>query len=294
MAKVGKIALLGAGVMATPIGFNLLKKGYALTVWNRSLEKCNPLVEAGARLAKSPKEAVANAEIVFSILKDDIASQQVWSGPYGTSEAIDAGTTVIELSTITPDWSKRLSEVAKDRGARYIEAPMAGGPKAAADALLILLVAGEKDDIAEVDSAFAAISRERIHVGDIGSATTLKLVRNLFLAVQVVGIAEILALASKSDLNMDVVVASILKGPTASPVVAAIIEDMVADREGSDFTIDLLRKDVEYGLNQARQSNLALRVAEAARSALTNAQDAGLGERSITMLAQAIRSAKQS
>ncbi len=110
------IALLGLGVMGSGMAANWLDKGFAVTVWNRTRAKADPLVAKGARIAATPREAAKDADIIVAMVTDDAASRSVWLGNDGALAGAKAGAVAIEMSTLTPGWLHELAAAARQRG----------------------------------------------------------------------------------------------------------------------------------------------------------------------------------
>ncbi|MCP1659423.1 NAD(P)-dependent oxidoreductase [Neisseria perflava] len=133
-----KIAFLGLGAMGSRMALNLVKAGYALTVWNRTASACDELVAAGAKAASTPREAVQGAEFVISMVRDDEASRQVWlDDKTGALAALAKNAVAVESSTLTPDWIHELSTAMQIHGTAFLEAPVSGSRPQAAQGQLI-------------------------------------------------------------------------------------------------------------------------------------------------------------
>ncbi len=234
----------------------LLAKGYALTVYNRTAAKAEPLVQAGARLAGSPREACEGADAIISMTADDEASRAVWLGSHGILAAKPAaGTFAIECSTLSHDWVLELSNAAASQGMRYVDAPVTGLPDAAAAGALTLLVGAATEDLQGCRALLEAVSNRIIHFGPIGTGTAYKLIVNLLGAVQIASAAESMAIAERAGLDLGVVADAIACGQAASPQVVRNTRRIVeGDHERNvAFTPTLRLKDVRYGLALARK-----------------------------------------
>jgi 3-hydroxyisobutyrate dehydrogenase-like beta-hydroxyacid dehydrogenase len=141
------IAFLGLGMMGSGMASCLLAAGNSLSVWNRTPDKAGPLEQDGAAVARTPAEAAADAQIIFSMVADDGASERVWLAQDGALSAARPGSVVIECSTISHKHVKRLAQAAGERRCAYIDCPVNGPPSAAANGELILLTGGDQADI---------------------------------------------------------------------------------------------------------------------------------------------------
>src|ERR1700722_19422825 len=133
------IALLGLGLMGSGMAGRLLDAGYPLRIWNRTPDKTQPLVDKGAKVAKSPRDAASGAAVVISMLADVPVCRDVWLGRGEALVDIKQGTILVESSTVTVEWIEELNRAAKEHGCELVDAPVTGSkPQAAAGQLLFL------------------------------------------------------------------------------------------------------------------------------------------------------------
>jgi 3-hydroxyisobutyrate dehydrogenase len=277
--------------MGTGIAGNLLKNGYPLTVWNRTRAKAEPFAERGAAIADTPRQAAANADVVISMVGDDLASRDVWLGDQGALAGVKPGAVLIECSTLSPDWIRELARRVTERGCKFLDSPVAGSKQAAANAQLVLFVGGDADTLEQVRSILEAISRQINHLGANGAGATWKLINNMLTAAQIAALSEGLALAEASGLNMEQVVPLLLNGAFTSPVVQAKLPRMMERRyDDTDFSLKWLHKDARYADDMAKESGITLKTGEAAIEVLQRALDKNLGDKDFAAVAEAFRS----
>ena len=248
-----KIAFLGLGNMGCGMAACLLKAGFEMTVYNRTAGRCDELVKQGAKTANTPREAVRGAKVVFSMVADNEASRAMWLGDDGALAGAEPGAMLIECSTLSKDWVEQLSDLARQRGVSYIDAPVTGLPDDAAAGRLGLFVGADKNDLDNARKYLMPVAGQIIHFGDVGAGTAFKLIINLMGAVQIAAAAEGLVMAEAAGLDMDQVVGAIGDGQAASPQVVRNTQRMVAGRHDSDiiFTGNLRLKDALYGVRLA-------------------------------------------
>ncbi len=192
------IAFLGLGSMGSAIAVNFVKAGHDVTVWNRTSAKTAKLVEAGATAAETPAEAVSDAEIVFTMVADDPALMAVLHGDNGLLAGMAGNTLHVSLSTISVATGDRVAAAHKDRGQRYISAPVFGRPEAAAAAKLFIVAAGAGADIDEAQPLFDQIGQRTFRVGETPSqANLVKLCGNFAILAAIETMGEAMALAQK-------------------------------------------------------------------------------------------------
>ena len=187
------ISFLGIGLMGKPMAMNLIKSGYAVTVWNRTLSKAAELMSAGARLGKSPADAVRNAEaIVLMLEKGAVVTDILFT--QGVADACRDGALIIDMSSIAPAISEDHARLLARAGLRYIDAPVSGGAVGAERATLAIMAGGEKADVIEATPIFEAMGNVT-HVGPHGRGQLCKLVNQCIVAVTIGAVAEGLTLA---------------------------------------------------------------------------------------------------
>jgi 3-hydroxyisobutyrate dehydrogenase-like beta-hydroxyacid dehydrogenase len=195
-----KVGFIGLGQMGHAIAANVLAGGHDLTVWNRSADKADDLVAAGARLASSAAEAAAG-EVVFSMLADDAAVEAVSFGGRGILGCASPAFH-ISLSTISPDLAVRLTDAHAQQGGRFVSAPVFGRPDAAAAAKLFVVAAGNAGDIDACRPLFDAIGQRTFVVGDEPRlANVVKLCGNFMIMASVEALGESLTLAAKNGVE---------------------------------------------------------------------------------------------
>jgi len=241
---------MGSGMAA-----RLLATGHTVTVYNRTAARAEPLVRAGARLARTPREAALGAEAIVSMAADDEASRAFWLGSDGVLAADPAaGAFAVECSTLSHAWVLELSAAAAAKGLRYIDAPVTGMPSAAAAGALTLLVGARSEDLQACRPLLEALSERVIHFGAVGTGTAYKLIVNLLGAVQIASAAESMAIAERAGLDLAVVAEAIASGQAASPQVVRNTRRIVEGNHDQDvlFTPTLRLKDVRCALELAR------------------------------------------
>jgi 3-hydroxyisobutyrate dehydrogenase-like beta-hydroxyacid dehydrogenase len=191
------VGFIGLGGMGLPMATNLLKAGFGLRVYNRTADKARPLLEQGAMLARSPAEAAAPGGIVVTMVFDDRALEEVTVGPGGLLDRLGDGVHV-SMSTIAPRTARRLADLHRERGGRYVASPVFGKPEVAARAKLWAVTSGDAAARARVRPLQEAMS-QRVHDfgEDPGAANAIKLAGNFLLGAAIEAMAEAFTLAQK-------------------------------------------------------------------------------------------------
>ena len=154
-----KIGLMGLGLMGRPMGMNLLKAGYTLTVWNRTASRADDLVAAGAKLAASPRELAANSDFIISIVSDPPALKSILWGDDGAMQAMKRGSTYVDSSTVSPDLARKIAAGCAERGVRFLDAPVTGGDWGAKKGELVFMVGGDAAVVADAEPILREIGR---------------------------------------------------------------------------------------------------------------------------------------
>jgi 3-hydroxyisobutyrate dehydrogenase len=252
------VTVLGTGRMGAPIARNLLGAGFPVTVWNREPEATTPLGDAGATLAPTPAAAVDGADVVITMVADGDAVAQTVSGSTGALETLQPGSVWIQMGTIGVEWTERFATLAASRGVVFVDAPVSGSDGPAREGTLILLASGPEEIHAPLQPIFDAIGRKTLWVGPAGNGSRLKLVLNNWLAAQVEGMAETIALTEALGLDSHVFLEAIDGEPLGSPYAVAKGRAMIAGEYAAGFAMRLGLKDVGLALDAARETNLEL------------------------------------
>src|SRR5271154_3216774 len=136
------VGLIGLGLMGGPMGLNLLKAGFPLTVWNRTASRAEPLVKEGAKLAANPREVASQADVLITIVSDPPALEEVLWGTNGAMDALRHGSIYIDSSTVSPDLARRAAKACADRGVDFLDAPVTGGNWGAQKGELVFMIGG--------------------------------------------------------------------------------------------------------------------------------------------------------
>lgn len=246
------IGFAGLGRLGQPIAKNLLQAGFPLIVWNRTPGKSQELGAAGARNVQTPRELAERCEVILTSLADPAAVESVYFDPDGLFAGVQPGLILIDLSTVSPDVSRRLAQGASERGVHFLDAPVAGSVKAAEERNLTAMVGGDRAAYDACGDIFAAIGRASYYMGPSGSGSAMKLASNTILAIIVQALAEALALGEKAGLDLATMMEVIGASSAAAPVVKAKTAT-ITDREflPATFTSQLMQKDLWLALSLA-------------------------------------------
>jgi 3-hydroxyisobutyrate dehydrogenase len=283
------VALMGLGLMGTGMATQLLRKGFDVTVYNRTPEKAEALRPLGAKVATAPAEAAKGAQFIISMVADDVASRGVWVGADGALGSAMPGAVLIECSTLSVAWVRELSALAKDCDCELLDAPVTGTKPHAAAGELVFLAGGSNEAVARAQPLFSAMGRQTQHLGPIGSGAMLKLINNFVCGVQAVALAEAIALLERTDLDRDKALAVLTDGAPGSPLVKALSKRMTVPDFTPNFVLKLMMKDMKYAIEEGRSHSVALATGAAALGVMRRANEAGYGERDFSAVVEVLR-----
>ena len=250
------IAFLGTGLMGAPMCQNLLSAGLPLTVWNRSLAKAEPLAKRGAVVADSPQSAVADADVVITMLSDGPAVSAVIF-EQGAADAIREGDTHIDMSSIGADEAIEHAKRHAERGVRYLDSPVSGGTRGASAGELAIMAGGDAETFAAMQPVFAALG-QATHVGPNGCGQLAKLANQIIVAITIGAVSEAFILAGGGGADRAKVREALQGGFASSRILTEHGQRMVdrAFEPGGPAKFQL--KDLHNALSAADRLDLEL------------------------------------
>lgn len=264
-----KIGLIGLGLMGLPMGMNLRKAGFPLTVWNRTASRANDLVAAGAVLAKSPREVAEASDVLLTIVSDPPALESVLWGQEGKQDGalggLKKGDIYIDSSTISPTLVKKISWECQTHGVRFLDAPVTGGDWGAREGNLVFMIGGEGETLREVQPILDVMGKKFFHLGPNGAGQTIKLAMNAILALQVGAVAEAIGLVTKAGLKGEQLLEVLQSSMGRSGLLDLKIPLMLKGDFKPSFPLRLMHKDLGLALDLANQLGVALPTTAAVR-----------------------------
>jgi len=271
-------------VMGRSIVRRLLDAGHDVTVWNRTRDKAEPLLAAGARWADSPRAAAEAGEIVFTMVTNTAAVQAVTEGPDGILAGLGPGKLYVDMSTASPANTVALAEQVAALGAQMLDSPVSGTSITVDKGKASLMVGGEPDAFERARPVLEAIGPRVIHVGPSGSAVTMKIAVNLSLAVQMLAFSEGVLLAEKTGIAREKAVEVMLASVIASPMVAYRGPLVLGHPDEVWFDCHMMQKDMNLALELGRRLEVPLPTTAVTNELLTAANGMGIGDRDFAVL----------
>jgi 3-hydroxyisobutyrate dehydrogenase-like beta-hydroxyacid dehydrogenase len=269
-----KVGLIGLGLMGKPMGMNLLKAGFPLTVWNRTASRADELVAAGARLAQSPRELAANSELVLSIVSDPPALEEVLWGQNGAMQGFQRGSIYIDSSTVSPTLARKVATACQERGVRFLDAPVTGGDWGAKKGELVFMVGGDAATLTDAEPVLRVLGKKWFHLGPNGAGQTIKLAMNMILALEVDALAEALALVTAAGLQGEKLVEVMQSSMARSGVLDIKSQNLLKGDYTPSFPLRLMHKDMRLALELAQQIHVELPATEAAYKTYSTVKEA--------------------
>jgi 3-hydroxyisobutyrate dehydrogenase-like beta-hydroxyacid dehydrogenase len=272
-----KIGYIGIGIMGRPMAENLLKAGYAVSVFNRTAAKCEPLQQQGATVCENAAQVARQSDVVFINVTDTPDVDEILFGKLGVVEAARAGLIVVDNSTISPSATQNFAQRLETQGVAYLDAPVSGGDVGAQKGTLSIMVGGDKAVFDQCLPLFEVLGSAVTHVGAVGMGQTCKACNQLFCALHMLACCEGVDLARKAGLDPAVMVDVVSSGAGGSWALANLGPKIVDDDMAPGFMIDLLCKDLNYTSELGETHEVPLNGTALAKQLFETAQTKGLG-----------------
>ena len=266
-----KIGFIGLGLMGDPMSRNILKKGFPLTVWNRTPEKCKPLKDAGAAVASSPAALAKNSDVVILMVTAAKDVKEVLFGKDGVVEGARKGLTVIDMGTIGPTAAKEISTELAKKGIEYLDAPVTGSTPGAISGTLTIFIGGKADVFEEHKDVFEAMGTNIQYMGPTGSGQGIKLINNYIITASIAALSEGLMLSDALGLDKKRVAEVLSTVPAISKMQNVKLPYLVNEEFPLLFSLANMKKDVTLALEEAKRNNRNLPVLKHMQSILEEA-----------------------
>ncbi len=247
-----KIGLIGVGIMGQPMALNLLKAGFRVVVYNRSSGRVKAVVEAGGIAATGPAEVARQCEVVITMLPDSPDVEGVVMGAGGLLEVLRPGQLFIDMSTIAPESSRRLTGLLAGKGVEVLDAPVSGGEVGAKNATLSIMVGGSKAAFERALPIFQALGKNIVHIGEAGAGQVAKACNQIVVAMTIQAVAEALTLAKKAGVDVAKVREALLGGFAQSRILDLHGQRVIDKNWKPGFKVKLHRKDMNIVLQAGR------------------------------------------
>jgi 3-hydroxyisobutyrate dehydrogenase-like beta-hydroxyacid dehydrogenase len=272
------IGFIGMGHMGSHMAQRLLDAGYQVTVYDRTEEKAQEVGQRGALVAETAKELAANCQIVMVCVTNDEAQHDVMFGPDGALVGVRGGSIIIDLSTVSPDASRRLYQAASKQGVSMIDAAVSGSVPQVEQGSLVIFVGGEQKTYQECKPLLDVLGTTSFYMGASGMGTTMKLVVNTLLGLGMQALAEAIALGEKAGVEKGLLLDVLGQTAVLTPGQKSKLENVRREQYPTNFALSLMHKDLSLVLSQAYDVSVSMPATAAAQQMSTAAMAKGMDE----------------
>ena len=281
MANLG---FVGLGVMGSEMVNRLLSKGHSVIGYNRTRAKAEWLIKKGMKWADSPKAVAASVEVIFSMVTNSIALQAIVEGPDGILAGLTSGKIYVDISTVSPEYSRSVAEKVRAKGADMVDAPVSGSVITLQEGKLSVMVGGRKSTFDKIKPLLEDIGPKVTYVGDNGLALVLKIACNLSLAVQMLAFSEGVLLAEKSGIPRGIAVDVLANSAIASPMIKYRGPFVLNLPDEAWFNVNMMQKDMLLALELGQKLDVPMPSTAVTNEFLTAARGMGLAEKDFAVV----------
>jgi len=253
-----RIGWIGTGVMGRSMCGHLLEAGYAVTLFNRSREKAEPLLDRGAHWADSPRAVAEASDVVFTIVGYPADVREVIRGESGVLAGCRSGAIVVDMTTSEPSLAEEIAQRAAEKGVWAVDAPVSGGDVGAREARLSIMIGGEQEAVDAVWPCFELMGQTIVRQGGPGAGQHTKMVNQTLIATNMIGVCEALLYAHRAGLDLETVMQSVASGAAGSWSLANLGPRIIQNNFDPGFFVEHFIKDMGIALDEAKRMGLAL------------------------------------
>ncbi|MGH3442372.1 MAG: NAD(P)-dependent oxidoreductase [Nitriliruptorales bacterium] len=283
-----RVGFIGLGIMGRGMAANLLGAGFDVTVWNRTRDRMEPLLAQGAAPADDPARLAGAVDVVVICVSDSPDVEEIVLGEGGVLAGAREGSLVVDMSTISPDATRRLAERLAERGIGMVDAPVSGGSEGAERGTLSIMVGGEAADVARAMPLLEAMGSTVTHVGGHGAGQAAKLCNQILVVVTMLGVSEALVFAAAHGLDLERTLEAVSGGAAGSWMLSNRGPQVLAGDWRPGFTIDLQQKDLRLVLDAADEQGVPAIATGLVFQLYRTLQAAGLGDEGNHALVKAV------
>ena len=282
------IGFVGLGIMGKPMARNLLKAGYRLVVYDLKAAPVEELAAGGAARGMSAKDVAERSECVITMLPDGPDVEKAVLGPGGALEGARKGSTIIDMSSISPMVSQKAGAACAKAGVEFLDAPVSGGEPKAIDGTLAIMVGGAQAAFEKALPVLRAMGSSVTLAGPVGAGNVTKLANQIMVACNIAAMGEALALATRAGLDPQVVVDAVRGGLAGSAVLNAKAPMAIARNFEPGFRVRLHQKDLRNALHSAEEMNMRLPMTSTVQGMINMLVNDGKGDLDHSAIVQAV------
>jgi len=283
-----RIGFIGLGIMGTPMARNLIKAVFEVTVFNRTAAKADKLAKEGAEKAESIRQIAQKCTIIITMLTDTPDVEEVILSENGIITGAQSGSVVIDMSTISPEATRRIASRLNEKGVYMLDAPVSGGEQGAIDGTLSIMVGGEKAVFNRCRPVFEAMGKSIIHIGDHGMGQTVKLMNQILVVGNLNATVEALTFARSQGVDLRKAIEAVQNGAAGSWQLSNLGPRIVNRDFRPGFMIDLIQKDLNLVTEAAAGVKLPLPVTSLIHQMFYSLQASGEGKNGTQALVKAL------
>jgi 3-hydroxyisobutyrate dehydrogenase-like beta-hydroxyacid dehydrogenase len=273
-----RIGFIGMGHMGSHMAQRLLEAGYQLAIYDRTPERVQEVAQQRATVARTPRELAAQCEVLMACVTDDEAQQSVMFGQDGALAGVHGGSMIIDLSTVSPDASRRLYQAAKRQGVSMIDAAVSGSVPQVEQGSLVIFVGGEQETYQQCKSILDVLGKSSFYMGASGMGTTMKLVVNTLLGLGMQALAEAIVLGEKAGIEKRLLLDVLGQTTVLTPGQKSKLENVKREQYPNNFALSLMHKDFHLVLSEAYDLSVAMPATAAAQQMYTAAMAKAMDE----------------
>ena len=281
MANLG---FVGLGVMGSEMVSRLLSKGHIVTGYNRTRTKAQRLIDRGMKWCESPRAVCAAADVTFSMVSNEKALAAIMEGPDGILSAVAPGTFLVDMSTVSPHYSRSVAVQVREKGGDMIDAPVSGSVITLQEGKLSVMVGGRRETFERLKPILDDIGPKVTYVGANGLALSMKIATNLSLAVQMMAFCEGVLLAEKSGITREVAVDVLTNSAVASPMIKYRGPFVLSMPAEAWFDVNMMQKDMMLALDMGRALDVPLPTTAVSNEFLTAARGMGFAKQDFAVV----------
>src|SRR5580698_1372090 len=253
-----KVGWIGTGVMGLSMAGHLLKAGFPLTAYSRTKAKAEPLLAQGAKWAETPRAVAAASDVIFAIVGFPSDVREVFLGSEGALAGSKPGNVLVDMTTSEPMLAVEIARAAKAKGVYSVDAPVSGGDVGAKNATLSIMVGGEQEVVEALAPCFGAMGKTIVHQGGPGAGQHTKMVNQILIASNMIGVCEALLYGFRAGLDLETVMKSVASGAAGSWSLSNLGPRIIAGNFDPGFFVEHFIKDMGIALEESKRMGLAM------------------------------------
>lgn len=280
-----RIGFIGLGIMGRAMAMNLAKAGFQVSVYNRTRQRTIELADLGCEVAATPRALTKMSDTVITMVSDPAAMEAVMEGPEGVISAFSGGSALINMSTLSPDYTSSLAKKCYGAGVTFLDCPVSGSKSAAESGQLVILAGGDESALEKFSPILKTLGKAVVYAGPAPGGTALKLCINLIVAQLTTALAESAALARAQGLDTELIFETLALSPVLNCGYFELKKDNILKNDFPPaFPLKHMLKDARFMLAEAAQKKLSLPVTEAVEKLMEKSYNSGYGEKDLSVV----------